>query len=854
MFDYSYNFNLPCQPCTAEEFEKLVTSAKVCSAIAKARECEAAIRQLGDDADEMRKQLEAEKAKAKRNLPCIMFQATFDADGSGKRWRNNKNARLNGLFIVDIDHVDKSDLMWQDNMDVIKKLGIEDRLMLGFVTASGHGLKYVLKADASIGDIAANQEWFCKSLCIDFDKACKDAARISYCPSKEDILFINPEIFDYHNEEFSKKYSPLPTSPRGGESPHPTSPRGGVKNASSADGSADGSAGSNQTLPLGGEGGGLEREGGGLGAELLFHGIPYARVVEEYTKLYRKEDWTDGVPQAGERHQFVHRMARDLRYLCDMDKTMLVKMLHTSPVCRFIEGRDAKEFERIVDAALSYKTICGYPQSVRMACKNCGIDLPYFGAGEIADDQDEIDYDFWASRLLPLLHPDNPRDIYARAVAKMDDKLKLGGVLVAGAMTGTYLTQCYFQHYDARLYRLSYLVYVIGPPASGKSFLADLDKVLMYAMKQQDEIFRKTEKEYTEKKEHNEQMKGAKEKDIPAKPHLPIRYVPSTISNKVLYNRLTDAVTSDSPDAMHLHLFTTETELATALRVQVGSWAGKLDLELKSFQNEWAGVDYADNGSANGLIQVNWNQCISSTQSSVIKKVRGGDLDDGFITRLALWLMPPTKGVMSEYKGDKPVEFDDITLAPEDMDIVKMCVELSELTGRLDCEPLVRCAWEWCDNQTDLAKLDNDECREYFRKRIPLYMIRYTLPRMVCMQYEEFKKTGKLVVTEEDKEFARLIGDWLMFASLRQWGNRLMTTWETKAEENKVRERSSSFADRYTTLPEEFTLEQIMPFYSNKRSAQTAIYTMVKKGIIEKVTKNRWKKIVSNIYDTPMYK
>ena len=87
MFDYSYNFTLPCQPCTAEEFEKLVTSAKVRSAIAKARECEAAIRQLGDDADEMRKQLEAEKAKAKRNLPCIMFQAMFDADGSGKRWR-----------------------------------------------------------------------------------------------------------------------------------------------------------------------------------------------------------------------------------------------------------------------------------------------------------------------------------------------------------------------------------------------------------------------------------------------------------------------------------------------------------------------------------------------------------------------------------------------------------------------------------------------------------------------------------------------------------------------------------------------------------------------------------------------
>ena len=230
MFDYSYNFTLPCQECTAEEFEKLVTSDKVRRAIAKARECEAAMRQLGDDADEMRKQLEAEKAKAKRTLPCIMFQATFDANTEGespsdptqKRWRNNKNARLNGLFIVDIDHVDNPDLMWQENMDVIKRLGIEDRLMLGFMTASGHGLKYVLKADAAIGDIAQNQAWLCEELGIEYDKACRDAARISYCPSKEDILFINSEIFDYNNEEYDRQFgekyrgNPLPTSPRGG--------------------------------------------------------------------------------------------------------------------------------------------------------------------------------------------------------------------------------------------------------------------------------------------------------------------------------------------------------------------------------------------------------------------------------------------------------------------------------------------------------------------------------------------------------------------------------------------------------------------------------------------------------------
>ena len=133
-------------------------------------------------------------------------------------------------------------------------------------------------------------------------------------------------------------------------------------------------------------------------------------------------------------------------------------------------------------------------------------------------------------------------------------------------------------------------------------------------------------------------------------------------------------------------------------------------------------------------------------------------------------------------------------------------------------------------------------------------MIRYTLPRMVCMQYEEFKKTGKLVVTEEDKEFARLIGDWLMFASIRQWGNRLMTTWETKAEENKVREKSSPFADRYAQLPNPFTIDSILPFYSNKKSAQSAISVLVKKGLIKKVEKNVWQKLKNDIYDISNFK
>ena len=835
MFDFSYNFTLPCQECTAEEFEKLVTSDKVRRAIAKARECEAAIRQLGDDADEMRKQLDAEKAKAKRTLPCIMFQATFDANTEGespsaptqKRWRNNKNARLNGLFIVDIDHVASPDLLHQKNMDVMKQIGISDRLMLAFITASGHGLKYVLKADAAIGDIAQNQAWLCEELGIEYDKVCRDAARISYCPSKEDILFINSEIFDYNNEEYDRQFggkyrgNPLPTSTSGGES----------------------SASSNQALPLGGDGGGLGDQSDL--SEISFCGVKggLLQLLEAYTKLFARQDWHEGVPPDGQRHGFVLKMATDLRYACDMERNRLFALLRTSAAGATIHARDPKELERIVDGALSYKSICGYPQSVRMACKNCGIELPYWGPREIIDEDNAIDYDLWSSRLLPLLHPDNPRDIYARAIGKMDDKIKLGAVLVAGAMVGTYLTNCYFQHYDARLYRLSYLVYVIGPPACGKSFLVDLDKVLMYNMKQKDETYRVIERQYEEKKEMISQTKGAKPSEVEPRPHMPIRYIPSSTSNNVLYRRLRDAINEDDPNCLHMHLFTTESELATALRAQTGSWAGKQDLELKSFQNEYAGVDFANSGSANGLLQINWNQCVSSTMSSVNKKLRGQDLDDGFITRLALWWMPPTEGDIIDYKGDKPVLFDDINMAPEDMGIVEMCQELEGLSGRIECEPLVRCAWEWCREQTELVRIDGDKVRDYFRKRIPLYMVRYTLPRMVCMQYEEFKKTGKLEVTEEDKQFARLIGDWLMYISIRVWGNRLTDMWDNVAEVNKPRTRQSGFAEKYMSLPQTFTIDEIEKLYSSRKSAQTIISMLVSNKTIEKVAKNTWRKL-----------
>ena len=43
---------------------------------------------------------------------------------------------------------------------------------------------------------------------------------------------------------------------------------------------------------------------------------------------------------------------------------------------------------------------------------------------------------------------------------------------------GSYLTRCWWEHFDGKDYRLSFLVYIVGSAASGKSFVPQMDAKL----------------------------------------------------------------------------------------------------------------------------------------------------------------------------------------------------------------------------------------------------------------------------------------------------------------------------------------------------------------------------------------
>ena len=138
---------------------------------------------------------------------CREFDATNTANGNPFCHRRLAECHLNGLVMLDIDHVENPMQIWwklRENEELMK------RTALVHITSSGLGLRVVFTADISEGNLADNQIAFALALEQKPDESCIDATRNSFAPKEEDILYINEEIlFNYYNEEFDNKYTKL---------------------------------------------------------------------------------------------------------------------------------------------------------------------------------------------------------------------------------------------------------------------------------------------------------------------------------------------------------------------------------------------------------------------------------------------------------------------------------------------------------------------------------------------------------------------------------------------------------------------------------------------------------------------
>ena len=211
MFTYQKSFVNPTLPVDEAQFFALVRATQWNENIDKFRE-------TGDQS-------------LKRKLPAFIFQATFDETlskaGKKGRWRKQAATRLTGLVVMDIDHVENPKQLFEswgltttmttkttiaagsDEKMLSKLSELSSKILLVYITPSGHGLKVVFKADVAKGNLIDNQHAMAKVLGVEVDESCKDASRMSFICKESDILYMDKELFTYENKEFAERYNAL---------------------------------------------------------------------------------------------------------------------------------------------------------------------------------------------------------------------------------------------------------------------------------------------------------------------------------------------------------------------------------------------------------------------------------------------------------------------------------------------------------------------------------------------------------------------------------------------------------------------------------------------------------------------
>ena len=453
---------------------------------------------------------------------------------------------------------------------------------------------------------------------------------------------------------------------------------------------------------------------------------------------------------------------------------------------------------------------------------------------------------FW-ERLKPLL-----TEPYDLATYRMDDYNKLGGVFAAGAMFCTLMTRCWYRHFDGEEQRMNPQVYLIGNPGSGKGEISKMDEIIMSPVKAADKAGRRAEAEYKREMVERSTSTKAQKGEPLTRPDFCVRYLPSRTSNAVFFRRAMNAVEVIDGEETNLHLYTFDSELDGNTTAQSGgSWIGKHDIELKAFHNEFTGVDFANQNSENGVIQVFYNYVFTGTPFSLSNKITARNVSDGLCSRIAIFKMFAQNYKMTP-RGNQRVN------KQKQRKLKQWAVEFNKLQGELPIKKLVDHVYKLCEQSAAEAELDKDKVLDYLRKRAVYYAIWFTIPRIMarCLTPGP-SRTGedwcgsvmkKVKVEKSDLAFATLIYDAVIYWQDRFFGRQLEESWKNAENGIKLRSRNTRSSALYNELPGKFTVEMIIDALElSRRAAFTQCLRWVNAGYVECPHTGCYQKIVTKI-------
>ncbi len=526
--------------------------------------------------------------------------------------------------------------------------------------------------------------------------------------------------------------------------------------------------------------------------ELTFKDIPYAMIVAEWWRR------NGGEPHKGERNVKLHKLAVNLRAICDNDKELLMQVM---PHCSLSDN----ELRSIVESACkeSPKGISKLMQNIVDAL-SLGIASDELADAEAVAEETGVTVNV---RTLPI----GLKESLVGVPVSMHLPVLCGVLPLAAA----YADQVEVEYCDGNKHHLGLMSIIYGEQASNKSVVKNAVEIWKQPMDEEDAISRRREEEWKELKK----SRKANEK-APDDPHVVIRGLPVTVSNSTLLRRL--------KNSSHHTLYSFCEELDTLRKTNgAGSWSAKYDVYRMSFdRGEW-GQDYNSDQAESGVVKVAYNWTMLGTHGALKKCFKQDNIENGLSSRMLLAEMPDSSFSKMPKFGKRS--------ASDEARIMQAVSRLRSYSGEVDVPRLRKTIGRWVEQKRVEAAKDIDRVKDIYRKRAAVIGFRCGVVFHLL--------SGCAKESKSCLEFAEMMAEYCLNQQMAVFGEGLR---HQLVEARTECQRYSANHSVFDQLPVQFTMDDLRALkqgFCEEPGLRKIVSRWGRDNWVQKVDKCHWQKM-----------
>ena len=599
------------------------------------------------------------------------------------------------------------------------------------------------------------------------DAAVKDVARCIYMVPEDHTKYVNPKLFEVHEGNFSQMSNERKSAPVAAESNSGLSEQE-RKNAPS------------------------------------FKGIPYTSIISEWWHR------NGGEPAEGERNVKLHKLAVNLRAICDNKKEVLMQVMP-----RF--GLSDMELKSVVDSACKEppKGISKVMQQI-LESEELRMKNEEFAS---AHPELQLDDDAQSDSSLFTLHSSLKKALpigLKESLVGVPVSMHMPTLIGIMPICGAYADGVEVEYCDGNIHHLGLMAIIHGEQASNKSVVKNAIDVWKRQFDDEDALARKREEEWKERK------KGRKANEkAPEDPHVLIRQVPVTVSCSTLLKRFKNS-------GGHT-LYSFGEELDTLRKTNgAGSWSSKYDIYRLSFdRGEW-GQDYNSDAAESGVVKVAYNWTMLGTNGALRKCFKADNIENGLSSRVMLAEMPDSSFQKMPKFGKRSAE--------DEARIQEAVTRLRGFTGLIDVPRLRKTIEQWCEEKRVEAAKDIDHVKDIYRKRAAVIGFRCGVIFHLL--------SGKEKETKACLDYATMMAEYCLQQQIKAFGEALESQF-VDARDACIRYGSNHSV--FDQLAPAFTMDDLRALkrgFCGEAALRKIISRWYRDHWIEKTDRTHWKKLL----------